>query len=356
MKKHLLIVIALVALVGFNPSSSNAQTGYNALLEYCTGTWCVWCPCGHTIINDILQIYPNTMVIGYHGYTPQNDPWYVHSAPMLGLFGFNSYPSGVIGRRTGIVFRESWNNNVVIQSLTIQPGVSIVVNNKAYNSGTRTITGSVVMTALENLTGSYYVMFVLTEDNLIYPQAGNGSCPGGSNYVHKHVNRDLINGATGTLLNTTDNWTQNTSVTVPLNYTLPSNYVAENCKVNIFVYRGGGSYSTDNYVQQTRMEGVTTPTGIHQQNNVPSEYSLSQNYPNPFNPTTNIVFTIPKSEHVSLKFYDMMGREVATYLDAVVEAGTYKAEVDASSWSSGIYFYTLKTNSFVETKKMTLVK
>lgn len=354
MKKHLLIVIALVALVGFNPNNSNAQTGFNTVLEYCTGTWCQWCPCGHSIINDILQTYPNTMVLGYHG--PSGDPWTSTGLPMIQLFGFNAYPSGVVGRRTGIVYRDAWNNSVVIQSLTIQPGVSIVVNNKQYNSGTNTITASVVMTALENLTGSYYVMFVLTEDNLVYPQTGNGSCPGGSNYVHKHVCRGLINGTTGTLLNTTDNWTQNTSVTVPLNYTLPSGVIADNSKVNIFVYKGGGNYSTDALVQQSRKEGVTTPTGIHQQNNIPNEYSLSQNYPNPFNPTTNIVFTIPKSEHVSLKFYDLMGREVATYLDAVVEAGTYKAEVDASSWSSGIYFYTLKTNSFVETKKMTLVK
>jgi hypothetical protein len=275
---------------------------------------------------------------------------------MISLFGFSAYPTGVVGRRSGIVSRSAWNNLVAIQTNTIQPGVSIVVNNKQYNSGTRTITGSVVMTALQTLSGSYYVMFVLTEDNLVYFQQGNGSCPGNSSYIHNHVVKGLINGTTGTLLNTTDDWTMNTSVTVPLSYTLPSGYVPENCTVNIFVYKGGGNYSTDNNAQQTRKEGVTTPTGIHQQNNVPAEYSLSQNYPNPFNPTTNIVFTIPKNEHVSLKFYDMMGREVATYLDAVVEPGTYKAEVDASEWASGIYFYTLKTDNFVETKKMTLVK
>jgi hypothetical protein len=354
MKKHLLLVIALIALVGFNPSNSNAQTGYNAVLEYCTGTWCQWCPCGHAIINDILASYPNTMVLAYHG--PSNDPWTSSGLPMIQLFGFNAYPTGVVGRRTGIISRSAWGNQVVIQTSTVQPGVSIAVNNKQYNSGTRTITANVVLTALSNLQGTYYVNFILTEDNMVYPQTGNASCQGGSNYVHKHVCRANINGTTGTLLNTTDDWGQNTSVTVPLNYQVPAGFVESNCIFNIFVYKGGGNYSTDNYIQQSRMEGVTSPTGINQQNNVPADYKLSQNYPNPFNPTTNISFSIPKNEHVSLKFYDMMGREVATYIDEVVNAGTYNAEVDASSWASGVYFYKLQTNSFVDTKKMTLVK
>jgi hypothetical protein len=320
MKKHLLLVIALIALVGFNPSNSNAQTGYNTVVEYCTGTWCQWCPCGHEIINAILASYPNTMVLGYHG--PSNDPWTSSGLPMIQLFGFNAYPTGVVGRRTGIVSRSAWGNAVVIQTNTINPGVSIAVNNKQYNAGTRTITANIVMTALENLTGSYYVNFILTEDNLIYPQTGNASCTGGSNYVHKNVTRANINATTGTLLSTTDDWGQGNSVTVPLNYTLPAGLVEANCTVNIFVYKQGSSISTDSYIQQSKKEPVTTPVGIGGENGNPIVYSLSQNYPNPFNPTTNIVFSVPKNEHVSLKFYNMMGQEVATYMDEVVAAGT----------------------------------
>jgi hypothetical protein len=359
MKKHLLVVIALIALVGFSPVNTQAQTGFNTVIEYCTGTWCQWCPCGHDIINGILQAYPNTMVLAYHG--AGSDPWKDYSLPMIQAFGMNSYPTGVVGRRTGIISRGGWPNPVSIQSNTVQPGVSIVINNKQYNSGTRTLTANVVLTALENLSGTYYVNFILTEDNIVYPQTGNGSCTGSSSYVHHHVVKDLINGQQGTLLNTTDNWTQGQQVTVPINYVLPStgnqNVVPENSIINVLVYKSGGAISTDQHVQQTKFEHVINPVGINPQTGVATTYSLEQNYPNPFNPTTNIKFSVPKDGNVSLKFYDMMGREVASYIDnGFLKAGIYNALFDGANLSSGVYFYTLSTNDFTETKKMMLVK
>jgi hypothetical protein len=354
MKKHLLIVIAVLALVGFKPEVK-AQTGFNPIIEYCTGTWCQWCPCGHAIINDILTNFPNTMVLAYHG--PSNDPWTSTGLPMIQYFGFSSYPSGVVSRNTGIVDRSAWNNRVVIQSMTFNPGVSISVLNKTYNSGTRTISANVQITALTALTGTYNVMYVLTEDNLIYPQTGNGSCAGGSNYVHTHVVRGLANGTTGTLVNSADPWNQNVSYTIPLSYVIPAGVVEGNAVMNIFVYKTGGTPSSSQQVQQTKMVSVTQPVGIQNTNNeVPDNYSLSQNYPNPFNPTTNINFSIPKDGNVSLKFYNSMGQEVATYVDGFLKAGVYNADFDGSNLSSGIYFYTLKSSDFVETKKMMLVK
>ncbi len=239
MKKHLLILIAVVALVAFNTNTSNAQNGNYPVLEYITGTWCQWCPCGHTIITGILQNYPNTMVLGYHG--AGSDPWQSWTSGIrLMLFGSSqSYPTGIVGRRTGVIGRDGWNNQVVLQSNLPQfaPGVSIVVNDKQYNSTTRTITANVVLTALSTLTGDYNVMFVLTEDNIVYPQTGNGSCPGSSNYIHKNVVKAMINGDMGTVLITTDTWTQGNAVTVPLNYTVPSTVVDQNAKVNIFVFK-----------------------------------------------------------------------------------------------------------------------
>ncbi|MEO8512069.1 MAG: Omp28-related outer membrane protein [Ignavibacteria bacterium] len=353
MKKHLLIVIALISLVGFKPDVT-AQTGYNAVLEYCTGTWCQYCPCGHLVVHDILTNYPNTMILAYHG--PSNDPWTTTGLPMIQAFGFNAYPTGVVSRNTGIIDRAGWNNKVVIQSLTFQPGVDIVLNNKQYNPGTRTITADVQLTSTTTLTGTYYVMFILTENNLVYPQTGNAGCIGGSNYTHDHVVRGLVNGTTGTLLNTTDNWTSGTSVTVPLSYVIPAGIIEGNSNMNIFVYRGGGSISVDQQIQQSKIQSVTMPVGVQNQNEVADKFSLEQNYPNPFNPTTNIKFSIPSDQHVSLKFYNSMGQEVATYVDDFLKAGVYNADFDASNLSSGIYFYTLKTTNFVETKKMMLVK
>jgi len=85
-------------------------------------------------------------------------------------------------------------------------------------------------------------------------------------------------------------------------------------------------------------------------------YSLSQNYPNPFNPTTNIKFAIPTSGLVSLKVYNMLGKEVATLVSSNLSAGTYTYDFNASNLASGVYFYKLETANFSEVKKMSLIK
>ncbi|MGB5288573.1 MAG: T9SS type A sorting domain-containing protein, partial [Ignavibacteriaceae bacterium] len=80
------------------------------------------------------------------------------------------------------------------------------------------------------------------------------------------------------------------------------------------------------------------------------------NYPNPFNPSTSIHFSIPSSEFVTLKVFDMLGNEVATIINEEKPAGSYQVEFNASQLSSGIYFYTINAGSFIETRKMILLK
>jgi hypothetical protein len=100
-----------------------------------------------------------------------------------------------------------------------------------------------------------------------------------------------------------------------------------------------------------------TPVGIVINNNeIPTNYSLEQNYPNPFNPTTNIKFSLPNTGLVKLIVFDILGREVATLVNEVKSAGNYTADFDASTLSSGVYFYRLESGSFTESKKMLLVK
>jgi hypothetical protein len=89
---------------------------------------------------------------------------------------------------------------------------------------------------------------------------------------------------------------------------------------------------------------------------IPTEFSLSQNYPNPFNPETTIKFSIPISSFVTLKLYDVIGNEVKTLVNNQKSAGQYEVTLNASDLSSGIYFYKLEVGSFVETKKMVLLK
>ena len=89
------------------------------------------------------------------------------------------------------------------------------------------------------------------------------------------------------------------------------------------------------------------------------DFSLGQNKPNPFNPSTQITYVLTNPTHVSLKVYDLIGREVATLVDQMQSAGEYTVEFDASkygSMTSGIYFYKLETEKYSEVKKMILAK
>ena len=97
-------------------------------------------------------------------------------------------------------------------------------------------------------------------------------------------------------------------------------------------------------------------TGVAKENAKVASYALSQNYPNPFNPTTQIDYSIPVGEYVSLKVFNILGAEVATLLSAHKEAGSHSVSFDAIGLPSGVYFYRLKAGSYVETKKLTLLK
>jgi hypothetical protein len=91
-------------------------------------------------------------------------------------------------------------------------------------------------------------------------------------------------------------------------------------------------------------------------NGNPFTFRLEQNYPNPFNPMTNVGFEVDVSGLVSLKVFDVLGREVATLVNEVKSPGRYDVAWNASQAASGVYFYTLKTRERVETKRMLLMK
>jgi len=88
----------------------------------------------------------------------------------------------------------------------------------------------------------------------------------------------------------------------------------------------------------------------------PDTYNLAQNYPNPFNPSTTISWQSPIGSHQTLKIYDVLGNEVATLVNEYREAGRYEVTFDATQLASGIYLYKLQAGSFIETKKMILLK
>jgi hypothetical protein len=90
--------------------------------------------------------------------------------------------------------------------------------------------------------------------------------------------------------------------------------------------------------------------------NLVTEYSLENNYPNPFNPYTTIKFSIPEAAFVNIKVYNLIGQEIAELVNEQMHTGNHEVTFDAASLPSGIYFYKIQANNFVETKKMMLMK
>ncbi len=97
-------------------------------------------------------------------------------------------------------------------------------------------------------------------------------------------------------------------------------------------------------------------TSVSDHSTAVKDFSLAQNYPNPFNPTTMISYSLPKAGNVTLKVYDMLGREVAALVNGVVPAGQHEVQFDASFLPSGTYLYRLEAGSFTKTQKMLLLK
>jgi hypothetical protein len=353
MKKFSFLILVLL-FAGFARAQIN-----DVLVEFCTGTWCQYCPCGDAVVEGLLMNHPNTLVLAYHGPTNYGDPFAdFNGNNIIPLFGFNSYPTGIVGRRTGIIDRSSWSGNVNAQGYNYPSPLDIRFI-KTMDSVARTVNLTVQATALRDIDTNVYVNFVITEDNVIYSQTGNSGagCIGGSNYVHKWIVRNMVNGATGEALST-GHWASGTVKTKSWSTTLPSGWVWYNCNANAFAYFYQGSLTSySSYVLQTKKMNVTVITGVENQGSpLPVNYILNQNYPNPFNPVTNIHFSIPKDGNVTLKVYDILGNEVASLYNGYLKAGYYNTEFDGSKLSSGIYFYRLTAGSFSETKKMILSK
>jgi len=117
------------------------------------------------------------------------------------------------------------------------------------------------------------------------------------------------------------------------------------------------------YVDNVKISVFDFPNDVEQSNQAPTEFCLEQNYPNPFNPSTTFRYSIPNASEVTIKVYDILGKEIETLVNEEKPAGTYEVTWYAANLPSGVYFYQLKATpsggqagSFGETKKMILMK
>jgi len=263
MKRHrgcssLTAVVVCVMLSNFmTPPAVLAQAQRNPVLEFCTGTWCQWCPCGDDVVRSILASNPNTIVLAYHGPTGAGDPFANFPGnTILNALGFNAYPTGIVDRVTGIISRNLWPQQ--ISNRAALPATVSMAMKRNYDRNTRTFTATIDFTALKELTGEYRWNAILVEDGQVYAQTSNTTCTPGRtnlpNYVHEWTVRAMMNGALGQpLINGV--WQKNQTLQQSLSYTLPSAsrpIVPESCTVVVKVYKVGSSLAANSEIQQAQ--------------------------------------------------------------------------------------------------------
>jgi hypothetical protein len=358
-------ILVLMAAAILTPRAAQAQVPRNVVLEFCTGTWCQWCPCGDQTAEALLATYPSLVVLAYHG--AGTDPWRnFNGFAVRDSLGFYAYPTGIIDRRNhpgnggsyAYVTYNQWAN-LVAQRFANAPttNVKLEVVAQSYNSSTRQLNLSISATALQNLSGWYRMSLILTEDGLIYPQTGNATCgypP--ADYVHNWVVRSMVNGPLGQNLNSGP-WVQDQMLTKTFTTTLDAAWNAEHLRYTAIVHKDSANAQCFGEIAQA-LQGEMSIGLIdvpRQPDAVPPEFAL-RSCPNPFKPATAIQYQLPVRCHVTLRVVDVLGREVATLVNGMEEAGYKSVVFDGSRLASGVYFYRLEAGKYAETRKLMLLK
>lgn len=192
-----------------------------------------------------------------------------------------------------------------------------------------------------------YGVYRSTNNGISWTAVDSG-LPYGFVYSFAVSNTNLFAGTSGGVFLSTNSGTNWTAV----NTGLPNNEEVTSLAVsgtNLFA----GTYGSGVWMRPIS-EMITGVTG--KQDKSPASFSLQQNYPNPFNPSTIINYSLPKTSLVTIKVYDVLGKEVATLVNEQQFAGNYSVQFSGSKLSSGIYFYRMQAGNFVQTKKLLLLK
>jgi photosystem II stability/assembly factor-like uncharacterized protein len=255
------------------------------------------------------------------------------SNTMLDIHMFNA-TTGIVCGSGGYIFKTTNGGTSWVQRFTT---VNFDLQSMAFLNATTGVmvgNGGTIMTTVNGGNTWKLQDSMHTTTNTLfrvaYPSANRITAVGGGGVIITSSNGGI-------------NWVQQESGTTYNLYGIHFRDENHGCVVGecgiILTTTDGGALSVN-----------TISTGI------PGKYSLSQNYPNPFNPSTNIKYQIINNKLVTLKIYDILGKEIATLINEKQTPGYYEINWDASGYPSGIYFYRLTTGDFSETKKMFLIK
>jgi len=237
-----------------------SQTLRNPVLEFATGTWCPWCPEGHKVIREqVLPNIPNAIILGYHGPANNDADPMSHFAgnSIIAYLGFTGYPTGIVDRSSGIIDRDIWlsaMNNRLAKPATVY--ISIL---REYDVDTRELDASINFTALDNLSGKFMFNAILLEDGLVFPDHPQSN--GGSDYVHRHVVRAMMNGALGEEI-IDGTWNKDEVINKTFSYSVPDEFVADSCHIVIMAYKAGSPLNSNAEIQQAEQIPLYAPKAI----------------------------------------------------------------------------------------------
>ena len=322
-----------------------AQEERKVLVEVFTNSHCPLCPYAHNVINNYLS-GPNgdkISYIYYHMVYPYADDSLYYQS-MEGSDARNNYYSPVQATPQGF-FDGIHQGSATGWADTLDNLVSTQSPLIITLSGTRSPTQFNInahLTRTGNIPDNDLVIHFVVAEDLYY--AGRNSIS-----HHKHVMRKMLPNPDGQPFTINLNETKD----IPQTIDLEQLWDADSLNIIVFVQ---STASMSVYQSETIRYDELSVTEVGNEVSTVSDFKLGQNYPNPFNPSTVISYQLPVNSNVTLKVYDLLGKEVATLVDEYKPAGSFSVEFNADGLSSGIYFYILRAESFTETKKMILMK
>lgn len=347
MKRIIIILIIFISIFSF------AQEQRKVLVEVFTNSHCPLCPAAHNVLDNYLA-GPNgdkISYIYYHMVYPySDDQLYLDSQE--GSDARDNYynpvqatPQGWFdGTHQGPT--SGWAA-MLDNLVTTQSPLKIIL------SGTRNSTQfniNAQLTRTGNIPENDLVIHFVVVEDLYYD---------GRNSVsnHKHVMRKMFPNPSG------QSFSINLNETKIFNQTIDIDQLWDTDSLNVVLFIQSTNSMTV-YQSETISYNDLVITSVDGNELSPTKFILEQNYPNPFNPSTSINYSIPFSSFISLRVYNVLGKEIATLVNEEKPAGSYEVNFSAEDLTSGIYFYKLQAGDpesssgqgFVEIKKMVLIK
>jgi Secretion system C-terminal sorting domain len=261
---------------------------------------------------------------------------------------------------------ENWTNGNP-DSCTVNNGAGLfttISQSTDKYSGTYAAKGEVVSYSGTTVPPSIYYSFDISQSYTNFTGYYKFSPINGNDYffVEVEVYSDTSDAGTGSgIFVVNQAVTSYTQFTVPIKYESSAPTTPNHCSISILlVDTSSSSKSAPNVgayfiIDDLGLSGSATAIST-ERNNLPRKFVLNQNYPNPFNPTTVISYQLPVSSYVTLKIFDAIGREIKTLVNKDEAAGNYNVNFNSSGLSSGIYFYRIQAGSFVQTRKLVVLK